>query len=129
MIPERKQFTTIDEYIGTFPEDVRRILEQMRQAIRDAAPDAEETISYRIPAFRQDGILVYFGAFRDHVSFFPTGSGIEAFRKELEPYIGGKGTARFPLDRPVPYDLVKEIVRFRVKENLAKKGPGTGRER
>jgi uncharacterized protein YdhG (YjbR/CyaY superfamily) len=126
MIPEKKPFTTIDEYIGTFPEDVRNILEEMRQAIRDAAPDAEETISYRIPAFRLHGPLVYFAAFKDHVSFFPTGSGIEAFKNELAPYPGGKGTARFPLDRPVPYDLVKKIVRCRVKENLAKKGPGTG---
>jgi uncharacterized protein YdhG (YjbR/CyaY superfamily) len=126
MIPEKKPFTTIDEYIGTFPEDVRSILEEMRQAVRDAAPDAEETISYRIPAFRLHGPLVYFAAFKNHVSFFPTESGIEAFRNELAPYLGGKGTARFPLDRPVPYDLVKKIVRFRVKENLAKKGQGTG---
>jgi uncharacterized protein YdhG (YjbR/CyaY superfamily) len=121
MLPDKKEINTINEYIETFPEDIRILLEKMRQAIREAAPEAEETISYRMPAFRQNGILVYFAAFRDHLSFFPTGSGIEAFKKELAPYLGGKGTARFPLDQPVPYDLVKKIVRFRVQENLKKR--------
>jgi uncharacterized protein YdhG (YjbR/CyaY superfamily) len=120
-MPDKKEISTIDEYIETFPEEIRILLETMRQAIHEAAPEAEETISYRMPAFRQNGILVYFAAFRDHLSFFPTVSGIAAFREELGPYLGGKGTAKFPLDQPVPYDLVKKIVRFRVQENLAKK--------
>jgi uncharacterized protein YdhG (YjbR/CyaY superfamily) len=120
MMPD-KEFNTIDEYIETFPEEIRILLEKMRQAIREAAPEAEETISYRMPAFRQNGILVYFAAFKNHLGFFPTGSGIAAFKEELGPYLGGKGTAKFPLDRPVPWDLVKKIVRFRVQENLAKK--------
>jgi uncharacterized protein YdhG (YjbR/CyaY superfamily) len=121
MIPDKKQFSTIDEYIGTFPEDVRSILEKMRQAIREAAPEVEETISYRMPAFRLNGILVYFAAFKNHIGFFPTPTGIEAFKKELSSYAGGKGTVRFPLGQPIPFDLVKKIVRFRVKENMAKK--------
>ena len=117
----KKQFKTIDEYIKTFPEDVQSILEKMRQTIRKAAPEAEEAISYQIPTFKLKGNLVYFAAFKNHIGFYPTSSAIEAFKKELAPYKGAKGSVRFPMVKPIPYDLVKKIVMFRRKENLAKK--------
>ncbi len=120
----RRQFETIDEYIKTFPEDVQTILERMRQTIRRAAPEAEEAISYQIPTFKLRGNLVHFAAFKDHISFFPTARGVEAFKKELSQYKGSKGTVRFPLEKPIPYDLVRKITVFRRKENLEKKSQG-----
>ena len=116
-----KEFASVDEYIQTFPTEIRNLLEKLRRTIRIAAPDAEETISYQMPAFRQNGILVYFAAFKGHIGFYPTSSGIEAFKKELSVYKGGKGSVQFPLDKPLPYDLVARIVEFRVNENLRKK--------
>jgi uncharacterized protein YdhG (YjbR/CyaY superfamily) len=113
-----KVAATVDDYISSFPETIQKKLTEMRKIIRAAAPDAEETISYQMPAFRLKGIVVYFGGFKDHLSFFPTGSGIEAFQKELGPYITGKGTARFALDQPLPFDLITKIVKYRVSENL-----------
>jgi uncharacterized protein YdhG (YjbR/CyaY superfamily) len=112
--------TSIDEYISAFPEDIQEKLQNIRLTIREAAPDAEETISYQMPAFRQNGILVYFAAFKNHISFFPTSSGIEKFKVDLAAYEGSKGTVKFPLDKPIPYDLIKRIVKFRVEENLRK---------
>ena len=112
---------TIDEYIEAFPEDIQSILQKMRKTIRRAAPEAEETISYQIPTFKLNGNLVHFAAFSDHISFFPTSSPREAFKKELSKYKGGKGTIQFPIEEPIPYDLVKRIVIFRRKENLEKK--------
>jgi len=117
-----RQFETIDEYIKTFPKDVRGILEQMRQTIRTAAPEAVEAISYQMPTFKLNGKnLVHFAAFKNHIGFYPIPSGIEAFKKELSAYKQGKGSVQFPLDKPVPYGLVEKVVRFRVKENLKKK--------
>jgi uncharacterized protein YdhG (YjbR/CyaY superfamily) len=113
-------FNTIDEYIVSFPKNIQVILQKLRLAICEAAPDAEETISYQMPAFKQNGVLVYFGAFKNHIGFFPTGSGIDAFKNRLGAFQTSKGTLRFPLDEPLPIDLVKEIVKFRVKENLKK---------
>ena len=119
---ERKeQLKTIDGYIKTFPEDIQSILEKMRQTIRKAAPEAVEAISYQIPTFKLNGNLVHFAAFKKHIGFYPTSSGIEAFKKELSPYEGAKGSVQFPIDKPIPYDLVKKIVIFRVKENLKKR--------
>ena len=119
----KKQFKTIDEYIKTFPEDVQAILQKMRQTIRRAAPQAEEAISYQMPTFKLNGRnLVHFAGYKNHVGFYPVPSGIDAFEKELSPYKQGKGSVQFPLDRPVPYDLVRKIVLFRMKENLARKG-------
>jgi uncharacterized protein YdhG (YjbR/CyaY superfamily) len=115
-------YKTIDEYIKTFPPDIQIILEKMRQTIRKSAPEATEAISYQMPAFKLNGNLVFFAAFKNHIGFFPTPSGIEAFREELSPYKLSKGTIQFPLDKPVPFDLVKKIVIFRVKENSKKKG-------
>jgi uncharacterized protein YdhG (YjbR/CyaY superfamily) len=110
----------IDEYIGGFPKEIQGILQKIRITIRKAAPQAEEIISYRMPAFRLKGILVYFAAFSKHVSFFPTSSGIKAFKRELSVYEGSKGTARFPFDKPVPLGLISKIVKFRARENLKK---------
>jgi uncharacterized protein YdhG (YjbR/CyaY superfamily) len=93
----------------------------MRQTIRKAAPEAEEAISYQIPTFKLNGNLVHFAAFKNHISFFPTARGVEAFKKELSQYVGSKGTVRFPLDEPIPYGLVRRITMFRRKENLKKK--------
>jgi len=115
----KKQYRDIDEYISTFPPEVRRILQQLREAIKESAPEAKEVISYQMPAFRQKGILVWFAAFRDHIGFFPKASGIEAFRDQLGSYEISKGTIRFPLNEPIPIGLVKEIVKFRAKEDAA----------
>lgn len=110
----------IDEYIAGFPAEVQKILQTLRATIRATAPDAEETISYSMPAFRQNGILVYFAGFKNHVSFFPTGAGRAAFAEALSGYKGGKGTVQFPLDQPIPLELISDIVKFRVGENLGK---------
>jgi uncharacterized protein YdhG (YjbR/CyaY superfamily) len=111
---------TIDEYIASFPKDVQEILERIRRTIREAAPDAQEKISYQMPAFTLKGNLVYFAAFKNHIGFYPIPSGIEQFKEELSAYEQGKGSVQFPLDKPIPYDLISRIVKFRVKENLAK---------
>jgi uncharacterized protein YdhG (YjbR/CyaY superfamily) len=111
-------YKTIDEYINTFPEDVRTILKQLRQAIKEVAPEAEETINYQIPTFTLHGNLVHFAAFKSHIGFYPTPSGMEAFKKELSPYKGAKGSVQFPIDQPLPLTLVRRIVEYRVKENL-----------
>lgn len=122
----------IDEYIAGFPEDVQEILEKVRRTIREAAPDAEEAIKYQIPTFTLKGNLVHFAAFKKHIGFYPAPSGIERFKDELSAYEGAKGSVRFPLDQPIPFDLIGRIVRFRVRENLegaeakGKKGAGTG---
>jgi len=109
----------IDEYIAGFPPEVQEILEEIRMTIKEAAPGAEEAIKYQIPTFTLKGNLVHFGAFKEHIGFYPTPTGIERFERELAGYVGAKGTVRFPLDKPIPYDLVREIVQFRVLENLA----------
>ena len=118
----RSDITTpkdIDEYIAGFPDDVQAILQKIRMTIRDVAPGAEETISYGMPTFTLKGkYLVYFAAYKKHIGFYPAPVGNPEFKEELAAYESGKGTARFPLDRPVPYDLISRIVKFRVKENL-----------
>ena len=109
---------TIDEYIAGFPPDVQKILEKIRLTIRKAAPKAEEAISYGIPAFKLNGNLVFFAAYKNHIGVYPAPRGNEKFKKELSAYEGGKGTVRFPLDKPIPFGLISRIVRFRVKRNL-----------
>ena len=113
-------FKSVDAYIAAFPEDIQRALEKMRATIRAAAPGAEEKISYGMPAFAQQGILVYFAAFKEHISLFPTSSGVRAFRRALSPYETSKGTVRFPIGKPLPLRLIGRIVKFRVAENLKK---------
>jgi uncharacterized protein YdhG (YjbR/CyaY superfamily) len=120
-VRNKKEFKAIDEYIATFPKNIQIILEELRQAIRDSAPDAEEVISYQMPAFRLKGILVYFAALKNHIGFYPTSSAVTKFRKDLSKYEVSKGTVRFPIEEPIPLDLVKKMVRYRVKENLSKK--------
>ena len=114
------RFQTIDEYIQTFPKDIRKILEKVRQTIKEATPDAEEAISYQIPTFKLNGNLVHFAAFKKHIGFYPAPTGSEAFKKELSVYKAGKGSVQFPLDQPMPYELIAQIVAFRVFENLEK---------
>ncbi len=115
---QSKTFNTIDEYIASFPKDVQEKLRELRRVIRESAPEAEETISYKMPAFKQDGMLVWFAAFKDHIGFFPKASAIEAFRNDLSDYELSKGTIRFPLDKAIPLELVRKIVKYRVAENL-----------
>ena len=106
----------IDEYIAGFSHDVQEILEKVRMTIRKAAPDAEETIKYQIPTFTLKGNLVHFGAFKKHIGFYPTSTGIEKFKNELSVYEGAKGSVQFPFDKPIPFDLISKIVKFRVRE-------------
>jgi uncharacterized protein YdhG (YjbR/CyaY superfamily) len=115
---EAAKSKNIDEYIAGFPEDVQEKLQKIRMTIREAAPDAQEKISYQMPTFYLKGNLVHFAAFKNHIGFYPTPTGTEKFQKELSAYKVSKGTARFPLDKPIPFDLITEIVKFRVKENL-----------
>jgi uncharacterized protein YdhG (YjbR/CyaY superfamily) len=108
----------IDEYIAGFPYDVQAILEKIRVTIRKAAPDAEEAIKYQMPTFTLKGNLVYFAAFKKHIGFYPVPTGIEKFKRELSVYKTAKGSVQFPLDKPIPFDLISKIVKFRVGENL-----------
>lgn len=117
---DRSMPESVGEYIAGFPPAVRAVLRKMRATIRQAAPDAEERISWGMPAYVQDGMLVFFAAFEKHVSFFPGPEGIERFEKELASYGQSKGTVRFPLGTPVPYGLIARIVKFRVKQNKAR---------
>ncbi len=110
----------IDAYIASFPKDVQEILDKIRKTIREAAPAAQETINYAIPTFTLKGNLVHFAAFEKHIGFYPTPGGIEQFKDELSAYKSAKGSVQFPLDQPIPYDLIREIVTFRVQETLEK---------
>jgi len=111
---------SIDEYIAAFPRDVQKILQQVRATIKKAAPDAEEAIKYQVPTFVLDGNLVHFGAFKKHIGFYPTSSGIEAFKRELAGYKSARGSVQFPFDEPMPLRLIEKIVKFRVREVTAK---------
>lgn len=111
---------SIDQYISRFPSDVRAILQKIRSTISRAAPDAEEIISYRMPAFRMNGILVYFAAFKQHIGMYPPIKGDAKLEKAVSKYAGEKGNLRFPLDQPIPYGLIQRIVKLRLKENMAK---------
>ena len=111
---------SIDEYIASFPEDIQKILEQVRTTIKDAAPEAEETIKYAIPTFTFKGNLVHFAAFKNHIGLYPTPHAIETFEKELAVYKSAKGSIQFPLGKPIPYNLITKIVEFRVKDIFKK---------
>ncbi|MFW9964753.1 MAG: iron chaperone [Candidatus Sifarchaeia archaeon] len=118
MSASRNRVVTVDEYIAMFPRDVQYLLNEVRKAIQESAPNAQETISYGIPTFKLNGNLVHFGAFKNHIGFYPGGpSAIEVFKEELSPFKQGKGSVQFPLDKPIPLRLLKKIVRFRVKQN------------
>ena len=111
---------TIDEYIANFPHDIQEILEKIRTVIKTAAPDATEKISYQMPTFFLNGNLVHFAAFKKHIGLYPTPSGITEFNDQLSAYVKAKGSVQFPLDQPIPYDLIGKITAFRAEENLAK---------
>jgi len=110
----------VDEYIESFPKETQKYLKQMRAAIKKAAPKAEEGIGYKMPAYKLNGVLVYFAGYAKHIGFYATPTGHKEFKKELSIYKEGKGSVQFPLDEPLPVDLITKIVKFRVKENLTK---------
>lgn len=109
---------TIDAYIAGFPQDIQERLQNIRKAIHEAAPEAEEAIKYGMPTFTLQGNLVHFAAFKKHIGFYPAPSGIDAFKAELSVYASAKGSVQFPLDQPIPYNLIRKIVQFRVTQNL-----------
>jgi uncharacterized protein YdhG (YjbR/CyaY superfamily) len=115
-----KKFKTVDEYLANLPGNTRAILKEFRKTIKQAAPQAEELISYNMPAFKLHGMLVYYAAWKEHIGFYPVSSGIEAFKKELSAYEAAKGSVKFPTDKPIPFNLVSKIVEYRVRENLTK---------
>ena len=120
MEPNKPGFTSIDEYIANFPAEIQQILQEIRTTIQAAAPEAKEKISYQMPTFTLNGNLVHFAAFKKHIGFYPTPSGTETFQKELAMYKTAKGSAQFPLDQPMPLELIRKIVEFRVAETAAK---------
>jgi uncharacterized protein YdhG (YjbR/CyaY superfamily) len=120
MEQETKSPQTVDDYIAGFPAEIQSILRQIRSIIRETVPDAEEVISYQMPTYRLGGNLVHFAAFKNHIGFYPTPRGVEAFQDELAPYQHAKGSIRFPLNQPIPYALIRKIVVFRVNEMLEK---------
>ncbi|MCU0486294.1 MAG: DUF1801 domain-containing protein [Anaerolineales bacterium] len=117
----KNSYNTIDEYIATFPAEVQKLLQEMRATIRAAAPEAQEKISYQMPTFYLKGNLVHFAAHQKHIGFYPAPSGIEAFQAELAVYKGAKGSVQFPINQPLPLDLVRRIVEYRLAENLKNK--------
>jgi uncharacterized protein YdhG (YjbR/CyaY superfamily) len=116
-----KKPTSVDDYISWFPASTQKLLKQMRATIVKNSPGAEEVISYAMPAYRLNGMLVYFAAFENHIGFYPTGRGVAAFKNELARYKSGKGSIQFPIGEPLPIDLISALVKFRVAENLEKK--------
>ncbi len=120
MEEHKTTITTIDEYILQFQVEVQAILQRLRQVIKETAPEAEEKISYQMPTFYLYGNLVHFAAYKNHIGFYPTPTGIEAFKKELSVYKGAKGSVQFPIDKPLPFELIREIVKYRVDENIRK---------
>ena len=117
---QKGKFSNVDEYIALYPVTIRKGLNLLRKTIRKAAPEAEETISYQMPAYELNGILVFFAAMKNHYGFYPTASPMKFFREKLIPYETSKGAIRFPLNRPIPVKLVSEIVKWKVRENLSK---------
>ena len=120
MKADKTKVVDIDTYIASFPAETQKLLKQIRETIREAAPDAEEKMGYGIPTFTLQGNLVHFASFKNHIGFYPAPSGIVAFRKELVAYKNSKGAVQFPIDKAIPFGLIAKIVKFRVKENLAK---------
>lgn len=120
MITTAQKPETIDEYISLYPPKVQDILQKVRMVIKKAAPDAMEAIKYQLPTFVLNGNLVHFGAFKNHIGFYPAPSGISVFKQELSAYESGKGSIQFPLDKEIPFDMISRIVQFRVQENLEK---------
>ncbi len=120
MKPDTASPDSIDSYIASFPKHIQVILQRIRSIVKEVAPDAEEAIKYQIPTFVLNGNIVHFAAFQKHIGFYPTPSGIEQFKEELSGFCSAKGSVQFPLESPMPYTLIKKIVKFRVNENLQK---------
>jgi uncharacterized protein YdhG (YjbR/CyaY superfamily) len=117
---EAAKFKTVDEYLSAFPASTKSVLRKMRTTIKEVVPHAEEVISYNMPAFKQNGILVWYAAYKEHIGFYPTPAPIKTFAQELRGYKTSKGAIQFPIDKPIPTSLVKKIVRFRAKQNSEK---------
>ena len=117
----RKKYKTVEEYFADFPKETQVKLEQIRQAVKEVAPEAQEAISYQMPSFKLDGNLVWYAAFKDHIGFFPRETGVAAFKDKLAGYHVSKGTIQFLIDKPIPIALIKEIVKYRIKENQSEK--------
>ncbi len=115
-----ENFENVDLYIAGFPGEVQKLLQQLRITIKEVAPTASEVVSYSMPAYKLNGVLVYFAAHSKHIGFYPTSSGIAAFKDELSAFKGSKGTVQFPLDKPLPLELIRKIVQYRVMENSFK---------
>ena len=116
MISKKNKIETIEDYIKGYPQNVQKLLQEIRRAVRKTAPNAEEAISYQIPTFKLNGNLVHFAAFKNHIGFYPGSKAIEIFSKDLKEYKTSKGTVQFPIDKPIPLSLIKKIVDYRVKE-------------
>ena len=114
----KQNYNSVDDYVNSFTDEVQQILESLRQTIKAAAPDAEEGISYNMPTYKLHGQLVYFAAWKKHIALYAAGSAAQAYANELAPYLQDKGTLQFPLNEPMPFDLVRKIVQYRVKENI-----------
>ena len=121
MTDQNQGFATIDEYIGTFAPEIQNLLQSIRKVISEAAPGATEKISYQMPTFFLKGNLVHFAAFKNHIGFYPTPTGVASFQEDFKNYKTSKGGIQFPLDKPIPLDLIRRIVEFRVRENSLKK--------
>jgi len=121
MNPMNTVVSSINEYIAQFPDDVQAVLREVRNTIKEAAPQAQETISYAMPTFKLNGNLVHFAGYKSHIGFYPSPSGIEHFKDEISAYKWAKGSVQFPLAEPIPFDLIRKIVLFRVSENIEKK--------
>jgi uncharacterized protein YdhG (YjbR/CyaY superfamily) len=122
-VPRSPGLDDIDSYIAQFEPEIREVLERLRRTISHAAPDAEETMSYRMPAFKQHGILIYFAAWKQHIGLYPPISGEKTLENAIARYAGPKGNLQFPLDEPIPYDLIERVVKLRVKQGLSKAAP------
>ncbi len=120
MEPTSKKFKSVDEYLSALPKEVKALMQIIRKTIKEAAPQAEELISYNMPSFNLEGRLVYYAAHTKHIGIYPMASGIEAFKKELSIYKGAKGSVQFPFEKPLPLKLITKIIKFRVEENLNK---------
>jgi uncharacterized protein YdhG (YjbR/CyaY superfamily) len=124
----KKKITSVDEYIQQYPNTIQRTIRKLRKVIKESAPNAQEKISYNMPAYFQEGNILYFAVFTRHIGFYPLPGGIKKFEKELSKYKQGKGSVQFPIDQPIPYNLIQEIVKYRVKENLAKAKKKSGKK-
>ncbi|MBU1010699.1 MAG: DUF1801 domain-containing protein [Bacteroidetes bacterium] len=120
METKAEKLSTVDQYIAGFSEEIRRLIQQMRSTVRQAAPEAEEVLSYQMPAYKYHGIVVYFAAHKHHIGFYPLTSAMNAFSMELSAYVTSKGTVQFPYDKPLPLDLIARMVAFRMIENRDK---------